>query len=120
MSGYRQNLGRWGEDQAVSYLTARGYRLIDRHWHGRYGEIDLIASDPLGKCLVFVEVKTRRSEKFGRLDESIDRRKLEKLAMAIDRYVAEHRYRGPYRLDAVLIKLGAKNEIRHLVNVAVD
>ena len=101
-------------------MSKRGYYIIDRHWHGRYGEIDLVTSDPDGETLVFVEVKTRTSEAFGGLDASIDRRKLEKLAMAIDRYVAERRYRGPYRLDAVLIKAGRKIEIRHLVNVAID
>ncbi|MFH1207796.1 MAG: YraN family protein [Patescibacteria group bacterium] len=120
MSRYRQELGQRGEALAEEYLTSRRYCVIDRHWHGRYGEIDLVASDPEAKTLVFVEVKTRTSETFGRIDETIDRRKLEKLNMAIDRYVSEHRYRGPYRLDAILIKFGRRPTIQHIKNISID
>lgn len=120
MTIHRTRLGRRGEEIAERYLTKRGYRVIDRRWHGRYGEIDLIASDARATTLVFVEVKTRSSDSFGGLDASIDRRKLERLSLAIDRYVAEHRYRGPYRLDVVLVKYDSPIRIRHLRNVGFE
>jgi putative endonuclease len=105
---------------AEEFLVSRKYRIIDRHWHGRYGEIDLVACDPASKCLVFIEVKTRTSEVYGRIHETIDRRKLDRLALAIDRYVSEHRYRGPYRLDAVFVRIGQSHDIQHLPNVSID
>jgi len=105
---------------AEDFLTGRGYRVIDRRWHGRYGEIDLVASDPNATTLVFVEVKTRTSGAFGGLDASIDRRKLARLSLAIERYVAEHRYRGSYRLDVILIFKSAKILIRHIQNISAE
>lgn len=53
----RRTLGSLGEDIAVEHLTAAGYRILERNYRTRYGEIDIIAADS-GK-LVFCEVKTR-------------------------------------------------------------
>lgn len=49
--------GRLGEDYAVSLLEQKGYQIIERNYHSRYGEIDIIAQN--GKYIVFAEVKTR-------------------------------------------------------------
>jgi putative endonuclease len=56
-------VGRAGEEAAVRYLNQQGYRILERNYRCRFGEIDLIARD--GKTLAFIEVKTRRSQKFG-------------------------------------------------------
>ncbi len=120
MPYYKHELGQRGEAIAEKYLLARNYQIIDRHWHGRYGEIDLVASAPDARTLVFIEVKTRNSESFCAIEETIDRRKLERLGLAIGRYVAERRFRGPYRLDAVLILLGIRTRIRHIQNIPAD
>ena len=120
MNDQRQKIGRMGEGMAADYLIARGLLILDKNVRTPYGEIDLVASDPDARTLVFVEVKTRTSESFGRIDESIDRRKLERLSLAISRYVAEHRYRGPYRLDAVFVKIGKDNVISHIRDIAAD
>jgi putative endonuclease len=56
-------VGRYGERVAVDYLTAHGMRLLDRNWRCSAGEIDAILRD--GDTLVFAEVKTRRSDKYG-------------------------------------------------------
>jgi putative endonuclease len=76
-------LGRAGEDRAARYLTAAGYRLIDRNWRCAQGELDIVAVH--GAEVVIVEVKTRRGEFFGHPLEAVDARKrtrLWKLAMA--------------------------------------
>lgn len=66
----RLELGRRGEEEAVRYLAAKGYRILDRGFRMFGGEIDIIARQ--GETLVFVEVKTRRSTEFGVPDESVN------------------------------------------------
>ena len=53
------NSGKFGEDVTVKYLENRGYEILDRNFHSRWGEIDIIAK--INECLVFCEVKTRKS-----------------------------------------------------------
>lgn len=69
--------GRAGEQRAVEHLTARGYRILDRNWRCRQGELDIVAAR--GGHLVAVEVKTRRSERFGHPFEAVDARKRARL-----------------------------------------
>ena len=71
MSGEEsRRLGRWGEDLAAEFLEQQGYRIVDRNWKCRFGELDLVAEG--GGFLCFVEVKLRRSNRFG--TEAADRR----------------------------------------------
>jgi putative endonuclease len=62
-------LGNKGERRAAKFLRGRGFRILDRQNSGRLGEIDLIADD--GGTIVFVEVKTRRSNVAGHPVEAI-------------------------------------------------
>jgi putative endonuclease len=64
-----QIVGACGERIAAGYLCAHGLRLIERNWRTPSGEIDIIARD--GPDLVFCEVKTRRSARFGVPAEAI-------------------------------------------------
>ncbi len=57
----RAETGRRGEELAAAHLVRRGFRILDRNVRGRYGEIDLVASD--GAVLAFVEVKTTRARR---------------------------------------------------------
>lgn len=65
----REELGRKGENAAVRYLKARGYEIVKRNWHCRFGSIDVIARDPEG-TLCFIEVKTHEGVEEGMLEES--------------------------------------------------
>lgn len=56
-----RHIGKQAEDQAADYLLALGYTVITRRFKSRHGEIDLVAIDPEGTTLVFVEVKARRT-----------------------------------------------------------
>jgi len=67
-------LGKLGEDYAVKLLQAAGYKIIGRNFHSRFGEIDIIAQD--NDTLVFVEVKARWEDKFGRPQEAVNTRKI--------------------------------------------
>lgn len=78
--------GEWGEGQAELVLTKKGYRILGRRVRvGTRDEIDLIARD--GDVLVFVEVKTRKGEDFGRPLSAVDRRKRHALSRAAVRYL---------------------------------
>jgi len=76
-------LGDKGERYAARYLKKQGFRIVARNHKNQFGEIDLIATD--GNQVVFVEVKTRKSDKFGAPVEAVNaakQRKLTQLAMA--------------------------------------
>ena len=68
-----KTVGKSGERLAEEYLRKKGYRFVERNYTTEIGEIDLILTD--GNCLVFVEVKARASEEFGRPAEAVDHRK---------------------------------------------
>ena len=78
-------LGKWGEDLATTYLEQKGYTIMERDWKSGRRDIDIIARDE--NTIVFVEVKTRRSSVFGEPEEAIDFHKLQNLQQAINHYV---------------------------------
>lgn len=72
-----KEIGDFGEGIACDYLEKKNIKIIKRNYHCRAGEIDIIARD--GDCLVFCEVKTRKSSEFGAPSEFVDFRKQEKI-----------------------------------------
>lgn len=72
-----RELGIFGEEYTTSYLTDMGYRIIERNYRTRYGEIDIIAEQ--AETIVFVEVKSRRSRIYGEPREAVSLRKQQKL-----------------------------------------
>ncbi|MBR5997800.1 MAG: YraN family protein, partial [Deltaproteobacteria bacterium] len=88
MTGARQALGRWGEDLAAAYLQQRGMVILERNFRGKRGEVDIIARD--GGDLVFVEVKTRRSDTFGTPQEAVNRRKQMQILHVAEIYLQSH------------------------------
>jgi len=117
MSTYNKKIGHWGEKLAAKHLAKQNYVIIERGWKKREGEIDIIAYDSKTGHLVFIEVKTRTTNSFGPVEESISQLKRKRLEAIISRYIAEIEYRGDYRLDVILIKKGCKIAINHLENV---
>jgi putative endonuclease len=85
-AGDESDTGRWGEDQAVAHLTRAGYRILGRRVRpDRRDEIDIVARRE--GVLVFVEVKTRATEQFGRPAEAVNRAKRHALNRAAVRYL---------------------------------
>jgi len=76
--------GKYGEDLACAYLKKLGYKIVERNFRIRGGEIDIIALD--GKTLVYVEVKTRSSYRFGRPEEAVTPWKIKFLERAAKFY----------------------------------
>ena len=110
---------RRGENIAKRYLCSKGYRIIEQNYRTRYAEIDLIAEDK--ETLVFVEVRTRRDERFGRPEETINRNKINKLIRNARGYVAKKASGKMCRIDAICIVLGEGKKperINHYQNIA--
>ncbi len=103
--GKSNDLGAWGEEKAARYLQSQGYELLERNFRSRYGEIDIIARD--GEFLVFAEVRLRASTRFGLPEETVDRRKQEKLRLTAECYLQTHEAPLQPRFDVVA--LYAKN-----------
>ncbi len=80
--------GAWGEQTAADFLRHKGYRILGRNVRfGSRRELDLVARSPAPETLVFVEVKTRRDESFGRPFSAVDRAKRRALGRAAMRYL---------------------------------
>lgn len=109
--------GAWGERQAESYLRKLGYAILGRRVRvGRRDEIDLVARHR--HVLVFVEVKTRSGEEFGRPIEAVKRDKRRALSRAAVRYMKQLRKRPDFfRFDVVEVvgvEGDAAPKIRHI------
>jgi putative endonuclease len=97
----RARSGVSAEALAARFLEAQGLRVIARNFRVRRGEIDLIARD--GATLVFVEVRLRRSDRFGGAVESITAAKRARLVAAAQVYLLGQRTQPPCRFDAILL-----------------
>ena len=85
---YRQRLGALGEDRAADWYRAAGYEVIARNWRCAEGELDLVVAHQ-GE-LVFCEVKTRTSDRFGVPAEAVTAAKQRRLRRLAARFLAEH------------------------------
>ncbi len=119
------NLGQIGENLVAENYKSRGYKIIDRNvrLHGarQIGEIDLIAIK--GKLLVFVEVKTRKSERFGFAAESVDRNKQKKLVRSAKLYILKNRQfiDFDWQVDVGIVDIDKPGEpVTILTNVIED
>lgn len=77
--------GKLGEDIAVHYLKQNGYVILDRNFECRQGEIDIIALDK--REIVFIEVKTRTSNKYGAPSEAVNKIKQKHILQSIKYYL---------------------------------
>jgi putative endonuclease len=96
----RRALGVAGEARAAAWYVARGYRVLHRNWRCREGEIDLVVRTRT--TLVFVEVKARRTDRFGSPVEAVTAAKQRRLRLLAGRYLAATGERAPaLRFDVV-------------------
>ncbi|MFK8024495.1 MAG: YraN family protein [Ilumatobacter sp.] len=94
--------GRWGEDRAATEYRRRGYRVLDRNWRGQGGELDLVVERD--GTIVFSEVKTRRSDRYGAPGAAVDRCKQARIRRLASEWLAERSIpRHSIRFDVVAI-----------------
>jgi len=115
----REDLGKLGETVAVQQLEARGFQILERNWRVLEGEVDIVAEE--GGTVVFVEVKTRRSRKFGFPEEAITRKKRARLIKAALAYLEENHLQDvSWRFDLIAIECYPNGEvyrIEHLEDI---
>ncbi|MBP3923989.1 YraN family protein [bacterium] len=112
----KREFGNNGEDIACSYLLKNGYEILERNRHfSKFCEIDIIAK--YKKQIVFVEVKTRKTDSFGNPLEAITPKKLQNIKTGVFSYLQEYKIKD-YRIDAIGITFYPQIQIKHLKNIA--
>ena len=112
-------LGKKGEALAVRELKRRGYKIISQGYTNTLGEIDIIAKE--GGTWVFVEVKTRRSSRFGGPKYAITSQKQKKISMVALSYLKENgQMRASARFDVVAITVCSGRESVEIIKNAFD
>jgi len=92
--------GRLGEDEAVRWLAAQGYQILERNVMNHGGEIDVVGKD--GNYLCFIEIKARAGERFGPAIAAVDPRKQRRICRAAALYLASKKlHREPCRFDVL-------------------
>lgn len=111
-------LAREGEEIACRYLQKLGYKVIDRNFRARNTELDIVAVH--NNILVFVEVKTRSTNKFGTPFEQIAFFKLKSLVKAAEFYKITHKsLPEQMRIDAISVQYSSKEPlVEHLQNIS--
>lgn len=108
-------LGRTGEDRAARFLVSQGYRILERNYRTRSGEIDLIALH-LG-TVAFIEVKTRSSDAFGAPELAVNQRKQQRMIKAALGYIKMKKlHQVPCRFDVVAISTASEQQVELIQN----
>lgn len=116
MKIFKKTLGNTGEEAAAEYLKKNGYKIIGRNYRNKIGEIDIICENK--EYLIFVEVKTRSSDKFGTPASAVDKRKQNKIIKVTQYYLMEHETDKSIRFDVIEVYAepgsGKINKIEHI------
>jgi putative endonuclease len=95
------SFGKKGEDLAVEFFQEEGYEILERNWHFKHIEIDIIARDK--DQLVIAEVKTRSGNSYGEPSTAVDIQKQRSLIFAAERYIFSQNIDLDVRFDIVSI-----------------
>ncbi len=95
------HFGRIGEDIALSHLQNLGYRLIERNYRYGRNEVDLIMWDQ--RVLVFVEVKSRNSSKYGYPEQAVSVQKFRAIQYVAEAFLRKKAWKGQIRFDVVSV-----------------
>ncbi len=115
MSLFRKLLGKEGENRAARFLSEQGYKILERNYSTRSGELDLIALHQ--GVVVFVEVKTRTSDAFGAPELAVTPQKQRRMVKAALGYIKLKKlHQVPCRFDIVAISAGAEKEVELIQN----
>ena len=107
-------LGEIGEKIAQEYLIKKNYLLVELNWRYKKAEVDIISQ--LKDTLVFVEVKCRKSDFFGRPEQAINHKKEELYKLAAENYLEVNNLEHEIRFDVISIIHNNKTEIEHFIS----
>lgn len=118
--------GNKGESLACEYLQLKGYKIIQRNYRSKWGEVDIIAElnhsniKPFEKVVVFVEVKTKTTGKYGEPWEMVNGWKVEQVKKMGELWCLEYGYEGRVRMDVVGVYLDqVEPRIEHWESVEI-
>lgn len=111
----RPHLGRRGEDLAAEHLARLGLTVVERNFRCREGEVDIVATG--AGVVVFCEVKTRRTNRWGEPCEAVDARKQERLRRLAARWLRERRP-GAVDVRFDVVSIVARGPVPELVHIA--
>lgn len=110
------DLGRWGEDVAAQFLEQKGLRVVYRDWHYGHRDLDIIATDNNGLCVI-AEVKTRRNEHYADADQAVTPQKVRSISIAASAFIKMYQLAVDVRFDIITVVGTPKSyEIRHVEN----
>ena len=110
----QNSLGQQGESRAKKLLQNKGYTLIAENFSTKFGEIDLIFTDR--NQLIFVEVKTRSSDRLGHPEEAVNHRKIAKISRVGEYFMVSHPdLPQSARIDVIAIE---GDQIQHFQNIS--
>lgn len=112
----KKKLGSRGEDLACRFLQQHGYRIMRRNYYTRYGELDIICEK--NQDIIFVEVKTRRSDRYGSAEEAVTYIKQQRLRKTAWLFLQQ--YDKPFKgiqFDVIAVHIADSGmEINHIEN----
>lgn len=109
------DLGKQGEQLAIEYLQAKGFRILETNYRYQKAEVDIIAIKE--KILAVIEVKTRSSKAFGNPEDFLKRGQIERIVNAVDYYIQSKQLDVEVRFDIIaIVKANGVTEIQHLAN----
>ncbi len=114
---HKKLIGRLGELISSKYLLSKHYSIIQRNFHTRYGELDIVAKEKFNtKSLVFVEVKTRNS-KLNEIPESLSQRQIQKIKNSIFVFLDKKGLNHiDFRLDLIIVLMDLKLLKKRLIH----
>jgi putative endonuclease len=109
-------VGKMGEEAVANHLKRKGYRILDRNYRKKWGELDIVTEK--GGIIHFVEVKTVSYETNNRYvsretwmpEENVQHKKLQRLIRTIESWILEHKYGGEWQIDVASVWIDGKNK----------
>lgn len=111
--------GALGEEVAAHFLVTRGYDILERNFRCKGGEVDIVARDPGDDCLLFIEVKARRTLTYGVPQLAVTPFKQRQISKAALTWIAKNRRHGTnarFDVIAILLDGGGLHKVEHICN----
>lgn len=97
----RKKIGDKGEDNAINFLLANGYEVLQKNYRYGRGEVDIIAQKDA--VMVFIEVKTRKNARFGYPETFLSEPQQDRIHLAAEEFVLQKEWQGAIRFDIIAI-----------------
>lgn len=113
-------IGKEGERVAQEMLLNKGYKILEKNFQNKYGEIDIIAQKK--EEIIFVEVRSKTGHKFGSPEDTISQKKKKQIKRNALAYMAFNNVPNPYRVDIICIVFDNMMEVirkKHYENITL-